>query len=48
MFCKKCGSQINENDQFCRNCGEKINNIENTNSKNYKLILNRKKNFVGV
>ena len=96
MFCKKCGSQINENDQFCRNCGEKVNNLEsnyqgqvnnntfieldnnlesqvnnnnlgnnyqnqinnnlmnntftnldNNISRNYKLILNRKKNFVG-
>ena len=47
MNCKKCGSQIFENEQFCRNCGERIVNdnqinnqqIDSNISKNYKLTL---------
>lgn len=36
MFCKKCGANLTENDQFCKNCGEKVVNetINNSNINN--------------
>lgn len=37
MNCKKCGSQILENEQYCRNCGEPINTLENQNNYNQQL-----------
>lgn len=27
MFCKKCGSNLNEGDKFCNNCGNKVEQI---------------------
>ncbi len=27
MNCKKCGFQLNENDQFCKNCGTPVNSV---------------------
>lgn len=34
MFCKKCGTQLNDNDKFCYQCGEKIiiSTIQNNES----------------
>lgn len=31
MFCKKCGSPLNENDQFCIQCGAPVNDVANQN-----------------
>ena len=32
MYCKKCGSSLQNNEEFCQNCGEKI--IDENNQQN--------------
>ena len=32
MNCKRCGFQLNENDQFCKNCGTPVDNISIKNN----------------
>ena len=50
MFCRNCGTQINENEKFCSQCGTKnMNNQEesssaNTNNTDYEV--NEKSNFI--
>ena len=38
MYCNKCGSYVDSNNNFCNKCGNKINN--NTNNLNKKLDKN--------
>lgn len=33
MYCKKCGSEIDNDSEFCRKCGSKTTPIEKTNNK---------------
>ena len=37
MICKKCGSNLNNNDSFCNICGESINRIEENINENTVL-----------
>ncbi len=49
MYCKKCGAEINENEQFCSKCGCKIENIleiEEPNSITDLTSLSTKSNSV--
>jgi len=39
MKCHKCGSQVNENDDFCSSCGEKINKEIKTDTTKTKKKL---------
>lgn len=34
MFCKNCGTQINDDAKFCNNCGTNISIGNNTNTLN--------------
>ena len=40
MYCKKCGNEISDGNQFCVKCGNKIKNIENREPKELKIKLN--------
>jgi uncharacterized membrane protein YvbJ len=44
MFCKKCGSEIKENDKFCKKCGER-QTFEIETVKKYKEEI---KNYLGL
>lgn len=41
MLCKKCGSEITENDKFCGKCGEKLekHNESTNNNKSKRIVL---------
>lgn len=40
MFCKNCGTQINDDAKFCTNCGTNISIGNNTNTLNNEQIQN--------
>lgn len=46
MFCKKCGCEINSNDEFCDKCGEK--NILELPSKDVYSGLSKQISFVEI
>ncbi len=53
MFCKKCGTNIEENVKFCPNCGEKIfqknliyDSNDNIPAKAVKISVDSKKQFI--
>ena len=43
MFCRNCGKEINENNNFCTSCGYKFEKNITQNSYVTKVIITRKK-----
>lgn len=42
MFCKKCGTEINDNQKFCPKCGEEKENITLKTNDKRQLVNNKK------
>lgn len=53
MFCKNCGSEIQENSKFCQACGSRVEGIENTNIENITTkssvtVEKKKSSWLGI
>ena len=48
MYCKKCGSQIDDDSIFCQNCGEKQIDFNDKSDINIKTSRPKKTNKIAV